>query len=180
MKHHLSQMKHTTCLTRDKWALVLKIGCNNTKPPYNYSDEKAKKTPKNQPQEQESQVAKIQLELPHSYWINLFISGSTTNNCHFCNILATLWTGFTMQRASRSRRQTTLGLSLACWRTCSQEQPKAKQTIKLCKASDAIPSNAILLTAELSLIALTFAQSGPLPSPNSSNKPMVIASSRLR
>lgn len=150
---------------------MLKIGCNTTKPQHNYSGEK----------EKESQFAKIQLEQPHGYWINPFISGSTTNNCHFCSISTALWTGFTMQRAGRNCRQTTLGLSLACQRTCSQEQLKAKQTIKLCKASDAIPSNAILLTAKVLLIALTFAQSRPLPSPNSfPNKPMVIASSRLR
>lgn len=52
-------MKHTTRLTRDKWALVLKIGCNNTKLEYNYSGERKKK-------KKESQIAKIQLEQPHS------------------------------------------------------------------------------------------------------------------
>lgn len=114
-----------------------------------------------------SQVAKIQTKQSHGYRINPLISGSTTNNCQFCNILAPLWTGFIMQRAGRNCRPTTLGLSLACWRTRLQKQLEAKHTIKLCKASDPIPSNAILLTAKLSLIALTFAQSRPLPSAHS-------------
>lgn len=167
-------MKHTTCLTRDKWALALKIGCNSTKPQYNYSGEKEKEI-KREPSCQDPTLAAswlldkyVHLQLHHKQLLLLPCFGHALDWLH-------------NQRVTRNHRQTTLGLSLACWRMCSQEQLKAKQTIKLCKAWYAIPSNSILLTAEVSLIALTFAQPRPLPSPNSLlNKPMVIASSRLR
>lgn len=66
---------------------MLKIGRNNTKPQHNYSGEKEKE------KKQERQVAKIQTEQPPGYRINPFISGSTTNNCQFCSILAPQWKG---------------------------------------------------------------------------------------
>lgn len=129
----------------------------------------------------EKKLPKLQLKQLLCNWINALISGFTTSNCHFCNNVATLQVSSTMQRSVSDFCLPTLDHFSACQRTCQQEHLKAKQTIMLCKASNEIPSNTILLTAELLLIALTFAQPGPLILPDSfPNKPMVIVSSRLR